>query len=160
LVWLWPKAPKITLELAVLLLGAAILWLNPTTLGFRAIMWQDSLAHLAPFGHGIGSFYSLYPAFGHFTDGRPEYPHNELIYSLFEIGPAVVFPLGLAIWAWGSKKSRPALAGIATICTFGFPLQLPLSLLIISLTLGHSARGRNLAWSEFFSGREAVTNVA
>lgn len=69
--------------LVIAALAAAFGHLDPIhsrDLGARFDFWKDTLSHASLFGHGLGSFWALWPSWASsFATGRPEYPHNELV---------------------------------------------------------------------------------
>lgn len=163
LVWLWASRPRLALALGAIAVGACAALFNAQTLDYRFTIWLATISHLTPLGHGLGSFYEQYPSFGPLIQGaRPEYPHNEFIYSLYELGVGAAAPIALGVWCWmGRARWRPFLGAAACIAAFGFPLQLPFTLCLISLVAGRCAYSRrslrNIAakWGAYLYGRHA-----
>lgn len=109
-------------------------------LGFRLDFWRDTISHTALWGHGLGSFWALWPSWAsNFAAGRPEYPHNEFVWLLSELGlPGILFGLGFGVFCWRARGLRAALICLAVETCFGFPFQLPVTLVLASLVLGRA----------------------
>ena len=147
LVWILRSYPWSTLALIAVLGIAAYITFDPAALaardlGYRLVMWKAVLSHLTLWGHGLGSFYTLYPAWGDtHAFGRPDHPHNELVLAIFELGVGAILPVALGILAYvRCPIARPALALAACECAFGFPLQIPTTCVLIGLLAGAALR--------------------
>lgn len=114
----------------------------------RANIWMDTVQALTPFGHGTGSFVTLYPAYATRTDTmsiRPETPHNEYLELAFEYGLGSFLLGGILLLAFLGNSRGPeryAAVGFLLVAAFGFPRQIPIATLLGSLALGRLCAGR------------------
>lgn len=122
-----------------------------SSLGFRLEIWKTALLNSEWLGHGLGSFYTLFPSLGSayaVLSDRPEHPHNELVGAIFELGIFSAIPIALGFWL----LSRPHMAteklvliAAAVLCLFTFPLHMPFTLLFIAVVAGRCAVLRGMA---------------
>jgi len=141
---LWQKsrlaAVAVALIAAVIVLGIPS---NISSIISRLDYWHYTIPQITPFGHGLGSFYTLYPTFGGDTFlERPEHAHNDWIELTFELGAigAIIF------LAFISSLGRGPLAYVFVAfvveCCFGFGSHMAVTGCIATLCAGHLARGR------------------
>ena len=73
-------------------------WYGPLE---RIYLWRDTLDGLSIFGNGIGSFYSMIPAFGHRLEGvvREAHAHSDPLELAFELGAPGVVATAAILWA-------------------------------------------------------------
>lgn len=146
-VYFWRRAPAIALGALVGIIGAGI-WLfgHPTEgLTERLQIWQSTWNGLTLLGHGMGSFWSVYPAFDIRFDpsALPDHAHNEFLHIAFELGvagllAALAFCLALA---WGPiNTARLVLVALFVESCFAFPLHLPATAAIGFIVAGHAVR--------------------
>lgn len=106
----------------------------------RLQMWTDILPHLTFFGHGLGSFYQLYPYYSSMDTLaiRPEHLHNDWLEYVFETGAGTVF-LFAFLWAC---RSVTLLVLIVEAC-FGFPTHMAATAFLGAVVAGHDTRHRH-----------------
>lgn len=133
----------------VVVLGAAAAALIMRPLGSaseRLMIWQDTIGHINWFGHGLGSFREDFIQFAHAFNiaaqqSRPEHPHNEWLWFLFEGGvPALVLAVVLALLVWRAGRDRPELgllAGLFVLSGFAMPFHDPATVVLGALCAGH-----------------------
>lgn len=106
----------------------------------RKAIWADTAEGLTFFGHGAGSFMTLYPTFAKRTDtmtARPEDPHNEFLRFAFEYGlGALPLLLILTLACMVSGSERFILVAWLVIAFFDFPTRIPVQGLIGMVALG------------------------
>lgn len=154
--WVW-KRSKVIAVCLILAVIACLAAYSETMLpqshstDIRLTIWKTALEHLTFFGHGFGSFQSMYVLLFTYTEiplGRPEHAHNEFINLIFELGvPGVIaaFVMVGAAWRGGSALERSVMGAIAAISVFSFPLHLPVAGFLAALVAGRAcARGRDL----------------
>jgi O-antigen ligase len=118
----------------------------------RLNIWQDTLAGLTFWGHGLGSYWDMFPHFASRIDvlaqtqTRPDHAHNDLLELIFETG-AIGGLLALAIVATVFSSSSPE--RYIVICVFimafvGFSLHLPATLGMAAFALGRINRSSDL----------------
>lgn len=114
----------------------------------RVMIWQDTIANLNFFGHGLGSFREDFIRFAHAfnitaQDSRPENAHNEFLWLDFEggipaVGLGVLF--ALAIWFAGDGRAdRAVLAGMFVLCLVAMPLHDPATVVLVAVVAGNIA---------------------
>ena len=119
----------------------------------RLDYWRDGLAALNWQGHGIGSIWTTFPQFAHYTDVkahdvRPEHLHNELLELAYEGGVgavvlALVFVVALADAAYKNPLAVVLLA-LAIMSVTEMPLREPATALFGAVIAGFVAgRSRN-----------------
>lgn len=124
----------------------------------RADIWRDTIKGLTPFGHGIGSFYSMF--FAYSTGLSPDgywldlsHAHNDALELAFELGiPGLVFCGAIVTLAfkYGGKAERYGLACMGIVSMFGFPLHQPVTQILFAAMAGNAARGwHRLRHTEF-----------
>jgi hypothetical protein len=130
----------------------------------RLDYWRDGLAALNWQGHGIGSIWTTFPQFAHFThvevkDVRPEHLHNELLELAYEGGVgavvlALVFVVALADAAYKNPLALVLLA-LAIMSVTEMPLREPATALFGAVIAGFVAgRSRNDADGADLGGNE------
>lgn len=122
-----------------------------TSASERLWIWRDTLSGLTFWGHGLGSFRELYPTYlDAFAQSwaltraptRPEHPHNELLWLLFEGGiPAILLAgaFGFALWRASSHELRAVLACLFVLGQFAMPLHDPATLIMGAVVAGFLA---------------------
>lgn len=129
----------------------------------RIWIWRDTLSGVTFWGHGLGSFRETFPTYlDAFAKSwsmttaptRPEHPHNEFLWLLYEGG---VPALGLAgcfsasCWRACHHSVRAVLATLFVLAQFAMPLHDPATLIVGALVAGFCAgRGalfRRLSYS-------------
>lgn len=135
--------------LAVPALGLLALpaFADHVSVAVRLEQWSLALENLSPFGHGLGSFWALFPSWGAANphafswNGLPHHPHNELVSWLSDLGLGAVFPLALVFLAVKDARHddpafRALLAILGAAC-FAFPLWNPATAVLFGLLVGH-----------------------
>lgn len=156
LLWLWHWRKDIALGVAALsAIAATVLW-SGHSLGLRWIIWEQTLGQLTWLGHGPGSFAQLFPSFNLTYDlmvDRPEHPHNEAINLAFTLGLFVAFPVGLYgyLYSQATRTERYLLVAALAPLGLSFPLELPISLVVLGLVAG-SADRNGLPLGDWFAG--------
>lgn len=159
-VWLWQRTVvhKSIPIIAIALLGYVAYhhgWDGSEAL--RVAMWRDTIDGLTLFGHGPGSFFTLYPEFASRTDTmftRPESAHNDFLELIFEFGLGAIplFTL-LALAAIRSRVEGYILLAFCVIAFFSFPIRIPTEGLLGMVALGVLCRGWTVAWPNRFDWR-------
>lgn len=96
----------------------------------RLQIWIGALHGVNFFGHGIGSFWTQYPAFDLRVNppGNPETAHNEFITIAFELGvPGLILSVAF-VWALVMgplSTARMVLIAFLVEAFFAFPAHLP-----------------------------------
>jgi hypothetical protein len=114
----------------VLVIGYASFMKGQDSTTERLLIWQSALHGVNVFGHGIGSFWTQYPAFDLRINppGNPETAHNELLTAAFETGivGAALLTAFFAILAIGPLTTeRMVLIATLVEACFAFPFHLP-----------------------------------
>jgi O-antigen ligase len=154
--FVWIKRPFWERAVVVLGLTVAVLLMRggrglDLATSERLWIWQDTLPALTFFGHGLGSFRELFPtylnAFAQLwpslsTPTRPEHPHNELLWLLFEGGvPALTLFVAFAWSCWRAcaHDVRAVLVGLFVLAQFAMPLHDPATLILGAVVAGYLA---------------------
>ena len=156
LIWLWSRSRILAGLFALLSIFAIAILIDQrsATVLERWHIWTDTVQGLTFLGHGIGSYYFLYPFINNTFDislARPEHPHNEILEVWFELGAiGVCLFAGLVAAAYrvANHVCRCVLAAFVTIGMFAFPSHVPFSAFIAALVIGHTARNGLSIWSE------------
>lgn len=149
-IWLWPRMRSAAIAVVLLSIGGLSWYIRALpmpTLDHRLAIWRDTIDGLTLFGHGIGSFRTLYPYFASRTDtyvSRPEFAHNEYLHLAFEHG---IFSIVFIPFIWIALKraretERLLLVAILVMAFFSFPLHLPTTAFIFAIAAGYSALHR------------------
>lgn len=154
---LWGRCRLVATAIVLgILLCAAIAWhfdLGTASVVQRFDIWRETSAATSMTGHGIGSFYGLYPYLTSTMDTlteRPEHVHNDAIEIAFElgwvgVGLAAAFVVVCFRWQAFQTASGLVLAAFGVEAAFGFPLHLPATGFVALLCAGHlAARGPGL----------------
>lgn len=123
----------------------------------RLALWQDTVANLTLFGHGLGSFREAFLGMmahydiDHFHT-RPEHPHNEWLWLVFEGGgPALVLAGAFGRSVWRESRAlgeRAILAALFVLSLFASPFHDPATLILGALCAGRVAGHRDLVCGE------------
>jgi len=146
--WAWRKSKALVVILAIICIAVFYFKANAFNSAYdRLIIWIDTARNLTIFGHGVGSFDLLYPAFATMDTSiaRPMAAHNDWLQLIFDLGIGVAFLVPIFI------KKNIVLLSIAAIAFFDFPLHVPVLAFIWVLVAGHAVR--NFASDGLFSGR-------
>jgi hypothetical protein len=133
-VWAWRKhwgfglAIVLALPIAAYLMATYGRWFGPVE---RIYLWRDTLDGLSIFGNGIGSFYTMVPAYGHRLEGivREAHAHNDPLELAFELGAPGVIACAAILFAAFRAPDRPG--DKLVLVTFlveglaGFPAHMP-----------------------------------
>lgn len=156
LLWRWSRYAA----LATGLVGAVVVSQvhgGVASIDVRLEWWRDVLQQLTWLGHGLGSFYTLFPTFGNETFSiRPEHLHNDWLEFAFELGAlgSVLLAAILAALVHG-PVSLVLVAFIVASC-FGFGAHMAVTGCVAALCAGHlSRRCADLRWM-FDGGRSVV----
>lgn len=147
-IWLWGKS-RLATGVLVVTAGAFVLMSGSLpSIQQRLDMWSGVVSHLTFFGHGLGSFYTLYPLYSPFDTllQRPEHLHNDLLELIFELG----FVGAIAISAFaistlvlkGNRAIKLCLSALAIEALFGFPLHTAVTAVLGGIIAGHAVRNR------------------
>lgn len=122
-----------------------------TSASERLWIWQDTLSGVTFWGHGLGSFRELYPTYlDAFAQSwalttaptRPEHPHNEILWLLFEGGvPALLLAslFAASLWRSCAHQLRAVLACLFVLAQFAMPLHDPATLIVGAVVTGFLA---------------------
>jgi hypothetical protein len=113
----------------------------------RVSLWLDTLDGLTFFGHGIGSWYGLYPLTATRTDSllmREAHAHNDFLELWFDLGtPGIVMLciFGCVALRGSDRAARAILAAFVMEALVAFPLHLPCTAVLAALAAGRLIRG-------------------
>jgi hypothetical protein len=138
-VWLWNRSRWAVAALVPLGLAAVTAFGSAGSIHDRLTLWTDILPHLTIMGHGLGSFFTLYPVYSSFDTliQRPEHLHNDWLEYIFECGLGSLFLFGVLAYS-----RSICLAALAIEACFGFPLHMAATAVLGGLIAGHAIRGR------------------
>jgi O-Antigen ligase len=110
----------------------------------RFDLWYDTLSGVNWSGHGLGSFFNVFPLYANGfiqqAQTRPFDPHNEFLWILFEAGPiGLALALVFAVQVWRGSAGEPlrfVLVGVGVLCLFAQPFHDP-TILFVALVAGH-----------------------
>lgn len=126
----------------------------------RIQIWESSLFGLSLFGHGLGSFWTLFQSLDlrSHHDAWPEYAHNEFLHAWFELGiPGLALLAGLCFSLTGPVNTeRLVLVALIVEACFAFPFHLPATAVIGFIAAGHALRNRAVLRSGAYDGRRIV----
>lgn len=123
--------------------GAYIATLNLGTSDAERIdIWHAAWTHLTLFGHGPGSFLSLWLQASPTIIKVPEYAHNDALQLAFEYGIFACIPLSVAglLLIQYDAREWPLFAAFIFLGLFSFPLYAPITSVIGALAAGRIAR--------------------
>jgi O-antigen ligase len=121
---------------------------HTTTTHERFDIWQDAIAGIGWFGHGIGSFWTDYPRSATHMDilagQRPEHAHDDLLEIAFELGIlGAVLAVGAISWLLARSRKEPEALILVTMLAMGvtgFPLHMPASFFMAVFAVGRLCR--------------------
>ena len=150
-VWLWTKSKLLASCLlslcALALLVTYYLGYKPDSVNFRLTWWKEILPTITLFGHGSGSFQTLFPFYTDSFDTivlKLKYPHNDLIQIAFEqgiLGAIIAVTLCWLVMRTNQNERYVFIAFMGISC-FAFPFYLPTTAFIAALVCGYLARDR------------------
>ena len=115
----------------------------------RRELYQTTIAQLTWHGHGLGSFWTLFPQWtGQVTLTQtylrqPVTAHNDLLTVASDTGLAGLLLIGAVLWIIGrAPHDAPRFVVVAFLLLglFGFPLYQPVAATVAALCLGHCLR--------------------
>lgn len=144
--WCWARSKLLTVVLAAFItpFAVALFQINGSMLE-RIAVWHDTAAAIVPWGHGIGSFMTSYPAYGLGAEGfgfRPQHAYSDYLEFAFEVGFGVI-PLLLCLaqsLEVDLEPERLVIFAFLAIACFDSPAHLPTSAFIGALCAGQLAR--------------------
>jgi len=147
MVYLWSRYRWVSVSIAMAVIIGALYGLGHPALVATTIQrtdaWKDALDGLTFWGHGIGSFYAVFPEFATRMPPRlltfPE-AHNDTLQMVYELGPGALFFIGLEAYALYLARETERLVLIAFFVEglTEFPLYMPVTGLIAALAVGHA----------------------
>lgn len=144
LFWLWGKSRLAAAGLGLAALGALVYAAQTPSAQQRFDMWAVVLPHLSLMGHGLGSFYGLYPLYALSLVERPEHLHNDWLEMIFETGFfGLVSCCGFALLWFRAKAGmvKFILSCFAIESLFGFPLHMAATAVLGGIVAGYAVRG-------------------
>ena len=161
--WLWTKS-----RIAGAVYAAAIctgtsatvfITGRTTSLIERIEIWKSSWRGVSFFGHGLGSFFTLFPFLTSYWDTveiRPDHAHNDILELAFEtgiIGVCLYVAILAIAYRMADTVQRSILVAFLTIGMFAMPWHMPTTAFICALLLGHiSTCGARLRRHDIESG--------
>lgn len=162
MIWLIQKwrygsliAAAILVQSAFLFLGFKLysdvspwIFLSVPSLSERFEIWHATFTGLTWFGHGAGSFRSLFPVYAApFIDTlqvRPLHAHNDLLELIFEYGIFASIPAAIAGLCLASRSPMRYVVIVFLVegC-LEFPLYMPATGFLAALCAGHCLRDWN-----------------
>lgn len=146
--WKWSRGLVLMIAIPATLYATGIFLqkndLSHTTTS-RVAYWVDTAEALTWAGHGVGSFFQLYPSFAKRTEVskfRPEHPYSDPLETIFEFGIG-----SLLLWAMLILLLEVPLGDRYVLATFlfigltYFPLAFPPSAFIAAFAAGRLAHG-------------------
>jgi hypothetical protein len=137
-------------------------WLYSQTWATRLTFWRDTIEGLTWRGHGIGSFVSMFPAYGDGIDLvsiQPTHAHNDFLELAFELGlPGVILGallVGMVLWR-ARERERLVLLTLGITALFGFPLHMACTAFLFGAVAGHAAGGWDRVRIGTLFGRSGV----
>jgi hypothetical protein len=123
----------------------------------RLAIWHSALDGTTLVGHGIGSFWSVYPSYDLRPPvpiglwSTPEFAHNEFLHFAFELGIVglLLFCSLCATLAGPIDTARLVLIALFVESCFDYPLHLPVTGFLGMVAAGHAVRNRYLLWGRF-----------
>src|ERR1035437_9201427 len=163
-VWVWFRSRKLAILLALLSICAIAILINlrPASVIERWAIWTDTIKGLTFQGHGIGSYYFLYPFVNATFDtaiARPEHPHNEILEIWFELGAIGVFIYASMVataYRMADNVSRSLMAAFIIMGMLEFPSHVPVTAFLGALVLGHAAMYGSSIWAKYEPGRLGI----
>lgn len=115
----------------------------------RLQVWYAALTNLTLFGHGPGSFLSLWYPRDASTLIFPEYAHNDALQLVFEYGALALIPLGalLALAIRSTSREWPIYIAILFMGLVSFPLYTPILAFFGASVAGVLAGDWDLRWN-------------
>jgi hypothetical protein len=160
--WRWKAVAGLPIIAGLLFLDDPAKWTSGVTLGLRMDLWHDTISGLTLFGHGVGSFNSVFPLYGNWTDAsviQPAHAHNDLLEIAFELGlPGVVLALLFAgtVFKRADQGSRYVLIATGITGCFGFPLFEPSTAFLFGIVAGHAGRAWSLVRNDAVHGGQLL----
>ncbi len=134
------------MSLFALASATAISFLHRPSDAERLSAWYTAITNLSVFGHGPGSFLSIF----YFQDPIlfPGHVHNDFLQLAFEYGIFAIIPLALLLGLAVSTSSRewPIYIAFLFMCAFSFPLYSPITSTLGALCAGRISRTWALDW--------------
>lgn len=127
-----------------LLFGLAVLGLLPTV-DVRLWLWRDTLSGASFFGHGLGSFETMFPLYAEYSTPNEHHAHSMYFETAFESGyvGAALLAAFLSSLLIDTERTAEKLLLIAFTMEgfYAFPDQMPFTFVAAALAAGHLARG-------------------
>lgn len=147
-----PRDSRVPFAITLFCIGVLALYcliaLRPSTLLERFGMWQDAVAQVTTFGHGLGSYFATIPAHSVNYDiiglgTRNDHANNDLLEIAYELGAP---GLALALWfcafllVGADCPERTVCGAFLLEGLVGFPLHLPATAALFAICAGACAR--------------------
>lgn len=129
---------RLVILIAVLASAVLFTWNMSQGDNERVFIWQIAWSLLTPFGHGPGSFLSVYYQ-APWGLTQPDFVHNDFLQLVFEFGVGAVPFLGLLLFPL-FERPEPILTALLFMALFSFPLFTPMTSFIWALALGSHMR--------------------
>lgn len=151
--WRWDRFWAMTLGLIAVLLIISQKPDGAVSLASRLGIWQDTINHLTPLGHGYGSFQTLYASFPIRTNMPLQLaPHtyNDFLELISDLGIGAVFLWTFIILAWErtNYQAKFILVTFFMLSLTHFPLYVPVLCNLFAFTLGDLTSQRKSQWHD------------
>lgn len=163
--WIWSKSRLLAsvLTICMCLIGLVLYELGYKSAGTfeRIDIWKDTINGFSLFGHGLGSFSTLFPQFADHIDTftfKAIHAHSDILELIFETG-FIGFGLALIFFTLlisTQSNSRFVIIAFIVIAAFAFPIYLPATAFLAALFAGRIACCRQPLRNELNSFRMAL----
>ena len=141
-------------------IGAGLMW-GGAGVTERIDIWLDTLAGLTWFGHGYGSYYATFPAYGHTINtllARPANAHNDPLELIYEMGIGFILVAALCRNLWRSPlvAEKAILLCFGFESLFGFIVHMPATAALFAVMAGRCAGTGTALRDDIAHGRMVV----
>lgn len=133
---------------AIVLCAGFLLWHPGDSDTMRLNLWSHAFSGLTFFGHGAGSFASLYFVQPSGALFHPIYVHNDYLDLVYQFGLGAAALLWVLITLAWKERYEPEwypFIAVGILALYSFPLQMPLTCFLFAICAGRLSRRFGLA---------------
>lgn len=140
--WRYNKKLAVGLTLVVGIIGTYFYWGHFQIGSFqqRLDLWADTIKGFSFFGHGVGSYETVFPYYASYINTeleRPKFAHNDLLQLIFEFGVVSILIFMVMLNVLNNKRKETIIIwAILLVSLFTYPFHVPTASFIAFIVAG------------------------
>lgn len=144
LVAIWRMNKKLAVITLIIVMAASLYFywgqFQTTSITERFALWSDTIKGFTLFGHGVGSYETMFPYYATEINteiARPKFAHNDILNLIFEFGIGSILILMVLFNVLNHKRKEAIIVwSVMVVSTFTFPFHIPATAFVALLVAG------------------------